>query len=115
MVVGGRQVDGAIASIDALALIMRSTRVRMAQESRKFTVLFDSGIRTGSDMFKALALGAEGVMIGRLYMYGLALEGQAGVEAIIKQLLSEFSITMGLSGCTNINQVSQSREFMYVA
>lgn len=59
---GGRQVDGAIASIDALVLIMQSTKVKEAQASGKFTILFDSGIRTGSDMLKALALGAQGVM-----------------------------------------------------
>ena len=59
---GGRQVDGAIASIDALALVMQSVRVKEVQASGKFTILFDSGIRSGSDVLKALALGAQGVM-----------------------------------------------------
>lgn len=60
--VGGRQIDGAIASLDALELVMKSTRVRDAQASGKFTILFDSGIRTGSDILKAMALGAQAVL-----------------------------------------------------
>jgi len=59
---GGRQVDGAIASLDALDMIMRSQKVLDAQKSGKLTVLFDSGIRTGSDVIKALAMGAQGVL-----------------------------------------------------
>ena len=59
---GGRQVDGAIGSLDALDKIMRSCKVRAAQKSGKLTVLFDSGIRTGSDIIKALAIGAQGVL-----------------------------------------------------
>lgn len=59
---GGRQLDGAIGSLDALDKIMRSLKVRAAQESGELTVLFDSGIRTGSDIIKALAMGAQGVL-----------------------------------------------------
>lgn len=59
---GGRQVDGAIGSLDALGMIMRSHKVRAAQQAGKLTVLFDSGIRTGSDIIKALAMGAQGVL-----------------------------------------------------
>lgn len=59
---GGRQVDGAIGSLDALDKIMRSRKVRAAQQAGKLTVLFDSGIRTGSDIIKALAIGAQGVL-----------------------------------------------------
>lgn len=102
---GGRQVDGAIASLDALVSIMASQKVREAQASGKFTILFDSGIRTGADVLKALALGAQGVLIGRLYMYGLALKGEAGVEAVIKQLLSDTSVTMGLAGYKSVEEV----------
>ncbi|KAF8308547.1 FMN-dependent alpha-hydroxy acid dehydrogenase [Clavulina sp. PMI_390] len=104
---GGRQVDGAIASLDALVDIMKSEKIRDAQAVGKFTVLFDSGIRTGPDVLKALALGAQGVLLGRLYMYGLALKGEAGVEAIIKQLLTDVSITMGLAGYNNIEAVRE--------
>ncbi len=60
--VGGRQVDGAIGSFSALESITASSRVRLAQEQGKFTVLFDSGIRTGSDVIKAIAMGAQGVL-----------------------------------------------------
>ena len=60
--IGGRQVDGAIGSLDALDKIMDSPKVRLAQKSGKFTVLFDSGVRTGSDVIKALAIGAQGVL-----------------------------------------------------
>jgi lactate 2-monooxygenase len=59
---GGRQIDGAIASIDALDMVMRSQKVLEAQKSGKLTVLLDSGIRTGSDVIKALAMGAQGVL-----------------------------------------------------
>ena len=60
--IGGRQVDGAIGSLDALDKVMDSPVVRSAQKSGKFTVLFDSGVRTGSDIIKALAIGAQGVL-----------------------------------------------------
>jgi len=102
---GGRQVDGAIGSLDALAMIMKSEKILAAQAAGKFTVLFDSGIRTGPDVLKALALGAQAVLIGRLYMYGLALKGEEGVESVIKQLLSDTSVTMGLSGYNSVEQV----------
>jgi len=59
---GGRQVDGAIASLFALEQICMSPKIRAAQKSKKFTVLFDSGVRTGSDIMKALALGAQGIL-----------------------------------------------------
>jgi len=102
---GGRQVDGAIGSLDALELVMRSTRVREAQASGKFTILFDSGIRTGPDILKAVALGAQAVLIGRPYVYGLALDGEAGVEAVVKYLLADLSLSMGLSGYKSLNDV----------
>ncbi|KAF8308546.1 FMN-dependent alpha-hydroxy acid dehydrogenase [Clavulina sp. PMI_390] len=104
---GGRQVDGGIASLDALVEIMKSEKIREAQVAGRFTVLFDSGVRTGPDVLKALALGAQGILLGRLYMYGLALKGEAGVEAIIKQLLTDTSITMGLAGYSSIEAVRE--------
>jgi len=88
---GGRQVDGAIGSLDALPPIAEAV-------GDQLTVLFDSGIRTGSDVVKALALGAQAVLIGRPFVYGLALGGQQGVEHVLRCLLAEFDITMLLSG-----------------
>ncbi|MFI1733193.1 lactate 2-monooxygenase [Streptomyces acidicola] len=88
---GGRQVAGSIAAADALPRVAGAVGDRMA-------VLFDSGIRTGGDMFKALALGADAVLVGRPYVYGLALDGQAGVEHVIRCLLAEFDLTLALSG-----------------
>lgn len=88
---GGRQVAGSIAAADALPRVARAVGDRM-------TVLFDSGIRTGDDVFKALALGADAVLVGRPYVYGLALDGQAGVEHVIRCLLAEFDLTLALSG-----------------
>ena len=79
---GGRQVDGAIASLDALRPIVRAV-------GGKLPVLFDSGIRTGRDAFKALALGADAVLIGRPYLYGLALDGQNGTRTVMRSLVAE--------------------------
>jgi len=90
---GGRQVDGAVASLDALPAIVEEVGDRMA-------VLFDSGIRSGSDVFKALALGAHAVLVGRPYLWGLALGGQEGVETVLKMLLAELDLTLALSGYT---------------
>ncbi len=72
-----------------------------------FTVLFDSGIRTGADIFKALALGANAVCLGRPYMWGLAIDGQAGVEYVLRCLLAELDLTLALSGYTEISQVGR--------
>ena len=68
-------------------------------------MLFDSGIRTGADVFKALALGADAVCVGRPYMWGLALEGQAGVENVLRGLLAELDLTLALSGYTTIAEL----------
>jgi lactate 2-monooxygenase len=95
---GGRQVDGAIGSLDALPAIAAATGDDLA-------VLFDSGIRGGADMIKALALGADAVLLGRPYIWGLALEGQAGVETVLKMVLAEFDLTMALCGYTSPDQL----------
>ena len=79
---GGRQVDGAIASLDALGPIVKAV-------GDKLPVLFDSGIRTGRDAFKALALGADAVLIGRPYLYGLALDGLRGTRIVMRSLIDE--------------------------
>ena len=88
---GGRQVDGAVASLDALPAVADAVNDKMP-------VLFDSGIRTGSDILKALALGADAVLLGRPYIWGLALDGEAGVEQVLRQTLADFDLAMALSG-----------------
>ncbi len=90
---GGRQVDGAAGSADQLPLC--AERV-----GGKIPVLFDSGVRSGADAFKALALGADAVCIGRPYVWALATHGQAGVETVLANLVSELDLTIGLSGWT---------------
>jgi lactate 2-monooxygenase len=90
---GGRQVDGALASLDALEPIAAAVGDELA-------VLFDSGVRGGADAFKALALGADAVCLGRPYIWGLALEGQTGVETVLKMVLAELDLTMALCGLT---------------
>jgi lactate 2-monooxygenase len=91
---GGRQVDGAIAALDALPSVAREVNGRVS-------VLFDSGIRRGADVFKALALGAKAVLLGRLYMYGLAVAGEQGVREVLLNLLADFDLTLALSGNTS--------------
>jgi lactate 2-monooxygenase len=95
---GGRQVDGAIASLDALRPIADAVGDELA-------VLFDSGVRGGADVFKALALGADAVLLGRPYIWGLALEGQEGVEKVLKMMLAELDLTMALCGYTRPDQL----------
>jgi lactate 2-monooxygenase len=88
---GGRQVDGAIAALDALPAIA-------AAVGQELAVLLDSGIRSGADIFKALALGADAVLVGRPYLWGLAAGGEDGVVAVLRALLAELDLTIGLSG-----------------
>jgi lactate 2-monooxygenase len=98
---GGRQVDGAIGALEALPLIREVV-------GSDLPVLFDSGVRTGADVFKALALGANAVCLGRPYVWGLALDGQAGVEQVLRCLLAELDLTLALSGYTAIAQLDPS-------
>jgi lactate 2-monooxygenase len=98
---GGRQLDGEIASLEALPAVAEAV-------SGKIPVLFDSGVRGGADVFKALALGATAVCLGRPYVYGLAVAGQRGVEEVIANVLAEFDLTLGLAGCTGVREVSRS-------
>ena len=88
---GGRQVDGAIASLDALPAIAEAVGDRV-------DVLFDSGVRTGADVVKPLALGARAVLLGRPYVYGLGLAGEAGVRHVLRCVLAELELTMALAG-----------------
>lgn len=91
---GGRQVDGAVAALDALPAVADAVAGRA-------TVLFDSGVRRGSDVLKALALGADAVMLGRPYVYGLALGGEGGVRDVLDNFLADLDLALALSGHTS--------------
>jgi lactate 2-monooxygenase len=95
---GGRQVDGAIATLDALPAVVEAIDGRIP-------VLLDSGVRGGADVFKALALGARAVLIGRPYVYGLAIAGRAGVREVIENLAADFDLTMGLAGRRSVSEI----------
>lgn len=101
---GGRQINGEIAAIDALPRIAKVIQGRMP-------VLMDSGIRRGDDVFKAIALGADAVLVGRPYLYGLAVGGEEGVKRVIRNLLGDFELTMGLAGVNKISEINPT--FLY--
>lgn len=96
---GGRQVDGAIASLDALPGIADVVQ-------RRIPVLLDSGIRGGADVFKAIALGATAVLLGRPYVYGLVIAGERGVREVLRNVRAEFDLTMGLAGCRTVSEIT---------
>jgi isopentenyl diphosphate isomerase/L-lactate dehydrogenase-like FMN-dependent dehydrogenase len=98
---GGRQVDGAVAALDALPAVASVIQQRIP-------VLFDSGIRYGSDAVKALALGARAVLLGRLYLWGLAVAGEQGVRDIVQNFVAEFDLTLGLSGFKSCKELDAS-------
>jgi L-lactate dehydrogenase (FMN-dependent) and related alpha-hydroxy acid dehydrogenases len=98
---GGRQVDGSIAAIEALPEIAEAV-------GDETTVLFDSGIRRGAQAFKALALGADTVLLGRPFAYGLAHSGQEGVEQVLENTLSQIDLTMGLAGIDDVDDIDRS-------
>jgi lactate 2-monooxygenase len=87
---GGRQIDGEVAALDALPGVVAA--------AGELPVLLDSGVRTGPDVAKALALGARAVLLGRPYVYGLALAGEAGVREVVQNVRAEFDLTLGLLG-----------------
>ena len=95
---GGRQVDGAVASLHALPEIVEAV-------GDSIPVLFDSGIRSGSDVYKALALGARAVLLGRPYMWGLALNGEQGVRDVLLDTLADLDLTLALSGHRTLETV----------
>jgi isopentenyl diphosphate isomerase/L-lactate dehydrogenase-like FMN-dependent dehydrogenase len=97
---GGRQLDGAIAALDALPSIACAVGDRT-------TVLFDSGIRRGADVLKAIALGAKGVLLGRPYAYGLAVNGEEGVRDVLANLIADIDLTLGLAGCSNFAELGR--------
>lgn len=99
---GGRTLDGAIASLHALPEIR-------AAVGAEFPVLFDSGIRSGSDIFKALALGADAVLIGRLQVYALAVAGALGVAHLLKLLREELEVCMAMTGCNSLADIRRAK------
>lgn len=98
---GGRQVDGAVAALDALPQVVEAVRDRVP-------VLFDSGIRRGADAFKALALGAGAVLLGRPYIWGLAVAGEQGVREVVLNFLADFDLTLALSGYSSPGELDPS-------
>ncbi|HEY9577915.1 MAG TPA: alpha-hydroxy-acid oxidizing protein, partial [Pseudobacillus sp.] len=97
---GGRQLDGVIAAIDALPSIAATVQKRVP-------ILFDSGIRRGIDAVKALALGADAILIGRPFLYGLAAHGQQGVEKVMEDFICETEISLSLSGIADLSQIGR--------
>jgi isopentenyl diphosphate isomerase/L-lactate dehydrogenase-like FMN-dependent dehydrogenase len=98
---GGRQVDGAVASLDALVEV----RAELGPEA---TVLMDGGIRRGADVIKAVALGADAVLLGRPYVYGLAVGGQQGTEQVIRNLMAEMDLTLALIGGRTVQELDET-------
>ncbi len=96
---GGRQLDSALSSIDALPIIRKAV-------GKDYPLIFDSGIRGGSDILRALALGANFVMIGRPLMYGIGADGASGLRKVIDIIKEELSTTLGLVGLREIEDVS---------
>lgn len=97
---GGRQVDGAIAALDALPDVVEAV-------DGKVPVLFDSGIRTGADAVKAIALGASAVLLGRPYIWGLAIDGEEGVRQVLRAFLADLDLTVALAGKTGVSELDR--------
>ena len=98
---GGRQLDGAVSSLEVLPEIVDAVGADMA-------VLFDSGIRTGADVIKALALGARAVLVGRPAIYGLGVAGKEGAKQVLAGLLADLDQSMGLAGVQNVGELNRS-------
>lgn len=99
---GGRQVDGSVSTLEQLPRIAEAL-------AEQIPIVMDSGVRGGADMFKALALGATAVGIGRPYCYGLAAGGEDGVREVIGNLKTDFELTMALAGCKSVAEITRER------
>jgi L-lactate dehydrogenase (cytochrome) len=97
---GGRQLDGAPSAISALPRVVDAV-------GSEVEILFDSGVRTGADIMRALAQGARACIIGRSYIYGLGAGGQAGVSHVVELLCKEFDVTMALCGVKSVAEISR--------
>ena len=95
---GGRQVDGALGALEALPAVVEAVDERAP-------VLVDSGIRSGADVFKAIALGASAVGLGRPYAYGLAIDGEEGVREVLSNVVAELELTTILAGYSRLGDV----------
>ncbi|KAL5977183.1 Lactoylglutathione lyase [Asimina triloba] len=98
---GARQLDYSPATVSALEEVVRAAQGRVP-------VFVDGGIRRGTDVFKALALGASGIFIGRPVVFSLAVDGEAGVRKVLQMLRDEFELTMALNGCTSLKEITRS-------
>lgn len=101
---GGRQLESALPTLDSLSECVKAAKTR----NKDFQVWLDGGIRKGSDIFKAIALGADGVMIGRVPLWGLAVGGEEGVLKALNILKAEFQHTMALAGCRTLDDIKPS-------
>jgi 4-hydroxymandelate oxidase len=97
---GGRQLDTSIASIDALPQVVEAV-------DGAVDVLMDGGVRRGTDVLKALALGAKAVCVGRPVLWGLAVDGEAGVRDVLRILIEEFDLAMALAGCASVEDITR--------
>jgi len=104
---GGRQLDGAVGSLTMLPEIVEAVRGLKTPSGGEFTVLFDSGIRTGVDVVKALCLGAKAVLVGRPWVYGLGIAGKQGAQDALKGLLADVDQSMGLAGIQSIKECTK--------
>jgi len=97
---GGRQVDGAVAALDAL--------VEVREALPDAVVLMDSGVRSAADVLKAVALGADAVLLGRPYAFALAVGGRRGVEELLQNLMAEIDLTLALVGAHSVREIDRS-------
>lgn len=108
---GGRQLDGAIGSLEVLPEIVDAVRGKKTARdpNEDFAVLFDSGIRTGVDVIKAISLGAKAVLVGRPWVYGLGINGKFGARDVMKGILADVDQSMGLAGIKTLGDCTREK------
>ncbi|KAL9089211.1 MAG: hypothetical protein Q9159_002682 [Coniocarpon cinnabarinum] len=108
---GGRQLDGAIGSLEVLPEIVEAVKGKKTKRdpNESFVVLFDSGVRTGVDVIKAIALGAKAVLIGRPWVYGLGINGKFGARDVVRGILADVDQSMGLAGIQNLSDCTRDK------